>query len=97
MDGSNPNPDPNPTPGAAVDGSNPNPNPTPTPGAAVDGSLVLGLPTYDRFTGGGLTVWDGEEESEVFELPIACGDVCLLGPRVWHQSNPVLSGVRWVI
>ena len=80
-----------------MDGSNPNPNPTPTPGAAVDGSLVLGLPTYDRFTGGGLTVWDGEEESEVFELPIACGDVCLLGPRVWHQSNPVLSGVRWVI
>ena len=23
--------------------------------------------------------------------------MCLLGPRVWHQSNPVLSGVRWVI
>lgn len=35
-------------------------------GAAVDGSLVLGLPTYERFTGGGLTVWDGKEEAEVF-------------------------------
>ena len=66
-------------------------------GAAVDGSLVLGLPTYDRFTGGGLTVWDGEGEAEVFELPVAAGDVCLLGPQVWHQSNPVLSGERWVI
>ena len=63
-------------------------------GAAVDGSLVLGLPTYERFTGGGLTVWDGEGEAEVFQLPICPGDVCLLGPRVWHQSNPVTSGIR---
>ena len=55
-------------------------------GAAVDGSLVLGLPTYERFTGGGLTVWDGEGEAEVFELPIACGDVCILGPRASHPS-----------
>ena len=47
---------------------------------------MLGLPTYERFTGGGLTVWDGEGEAEVFELPIACGDVCILGPRASHPS-----------
>jgi len=79
----------------------PNPDETHLPrhidGAAVDGSLVLGLPTYQRFTGGGLTVWDGEAEAEVFEVPVAAGDVCLLGPQVWHQSNPIFSGERWVI
>ena len=68
IDGANPNPSPSPSPDPDPN-SNPNPdpdpNPNPTPGAAVDGSLVLGLPTYDRFTGGGLTVWDGEEEAEV--------------------------------
>ena len=57
-------PDPNPDPNPDHD-----PDPNPNPGAAVDGSLVLGLPTYDRFTGGGLTVWDGEEEAEVSRGP----------------------------
>lgn len=66
-------------------------------GAAVDGSLVLGLPTYERFTGGGLTVWDGEGDAELFEYPVGCGDVCLLDSKVWHQSNPVTWGERWVL
>uniref|UniRef100_A0A7S4C089 Fe2OG dioxygenase domain-containing protein n=1 Tax=Chrysotila carterae TaxID=13221 RepID=A0A7S4C089_CHRCT len=66
-------------------------------GANVDGSLVLGLPTHEAFEGGGLTVWDGDGESEVFRYPVGVGDVCLLDSRVWHQSNPVLSGERWVI
>jgi len=66
-------------------------------GANVSGSLVLGLPTYQGFTGGGLTVWDGDGEKEVFEYPMGVGEACLLDTRVWHQSNPVLSGERWVI
>jgi len=66
-------------------------------GANVSGSLVLGLPTYKGFTGGGLTVWDGDGEKETFEYPVGVGDACLLDTRVWHQSNPILSGERWVV
>lgn len=67
-------------------------------GANVDGSLVLGLPTYSEFgTSGGLTVWDGENDAEVFRYPVAAGDACLLDSRVWHQSNPITHGERWVI
>lgn len=67
-------------------------------GANVDGSLVLGLPTYREFgDSGGLTVWDGEDDSEVFKYPVASGEVCLLDSRVWHQSNPITRGERWVI
>ena len=67
-------------------------------GANVSGSLVLGLPTYDGFgDSGGLTVWDGENEAEEFVYPVAAGDVCLLDSRVWHQSNPIARGERWVI
>jgi len=67
-------------------------------GANVDGSLVLGLPTYSAFgDSGGLTVWDGENEAEEFVYPVAAGDVCLLDSRVWHQSNPISHGERWVI
>ena len=67
-------------------------------GANVDGSLVLGLPTYSGFgDSGGLTVWDGEADGETFVYPVACGDACLLGSRVWHQSNPISHGERWVI
>jgi len=77
----------------------PNPDETHLPrhidGANVDGSLVLGLPTYDAFgESGGLTVWDGEGEAEVFRYPVASGDACLLDSRVWHQSNPIDSGER---
>ena len=67
-------------------------------GANVDGSLVLGLPTYSGFgDSGGLTVWDGEADGETFVYPVACGDACLLDSRVWHQSNPISHGERWVI
>ena len=67
-------------------------------GANVDGSLVLGLPTYDAFgDSGGLTVWDGENDAEEFVYPVAAGDCCLLDSRVWHQSNPITHGERWVI
>lgn len=67
-------------------------------GANVDGSLVLGLPTYSEFgDSGGLTVWDGENEAETFRYPVASGDACLLDSRVWHQSNPITHGERWVI
>lgn len=80
----------------------PNPDETHLPrhidGANVDGSLVLGLPTYDSFGGtGGLTVWDGENDAEVFRYPVAAGDACLLDSRVWHQSNPIEYGERWVL
>lgn len=80
----------------------PNPEETHLPrhidGANVSGSVVLGLPTYDSFgETGGLTVWDGENDGEVFRYPVACGDACLLDSRVWHQSNPIESGERWVI
>ena len=67
-------------------------------GANIDGSLVLGLPTYSAFgDSGGLTVWDGENEAEEFVYPVASGDVCLLDTRVWHQSNPIAAGERWVL
>ena len=67
-------------------------------GANVDGSLVLGLPTYDAFGAtGGLTVWDGENEAEEFVYPVAAGDAALLDSRVWHQSNAITKGERWVI
>ena len=66
-------------------------------GAGVDGSLVLGLPSECGFGGGGLTVWDGEGDAELFEYPVGCGDVCLLDSKVWHQSNPVTWGERWVL
>ena len=67
-------------------------------GANVDGSLILGLPTYSSFgASGGLTVWDGEDDAEQFVYPVAAGDVCLLDSRVWHQSNPISDGERWVI
>ena len=67
-------------------------------GANVDGSLVLGLPTYDAFDdSGGLTVWDGENDAEEFRYPVAAGDACMLDSRVWHQSNPITHGERWVI
>lgn len=66
-------------------------------GAGVDGSLVLGLPSAPGFGGGGLTVWDGEAEAEAFDYPLGAGDVCLLDSRVWHQSNPVTWGERWVL
>ena len=80
----------------------PNPDETHLPrhidGANVDGSLVLGLPTYDGFgDSGGLTVWDGEDDKEHFRYPVAAGDACLLDSRVWHQSNPISHGERWVI
>ncbi len=67
-------------------------------GANVDGSLVLGLPTYSAFgDSGGLTVWDGENEAEEFVYPVAAGDAALLDSRVWHQSNPIAFGERWVL
>lgn len=66
-------------------------------GAGVDGSLVLGLPSATGFGGGGLTVWDGESEAERFDYPVGPGDACLLDSRVWHQSNPVTWGERWVL
>jgi hypothetical protein len=67
-------------------------------GAQVDGSLVLGLPTYSGFgDSGGLTVWDGDHEKEQFVYPVAAGDACLLDSRVWHQSNPIACGERWVL
>ena len=70
-------------------------------GANVDGSLVLGLPTYEPYEGGGLTVWDGENEREEFVYPVGVGDACMLDSRVWHQSNPIREvrggGERWVI
>lgn len=79
----------------------PNPDETHLPrhidGANVDGSLVLSLPTYEAFEGGGLTVWDGDGEREVFEYPLAAGDAAMLDSRVWHQSNPITAGERWVI
>lgn len=67
-------------------------------GANVDGSLVLGLPTYSSFgDSGGLTVWDGDKDAETFRYPVTSGDACLLDSRVWHQSNPITHGERWVI
>ena len=80
----------------------PNPDETHLPrhidGANIDGSLVLGLPSHAGFGGGGLTVWDGDGDREVFEYPdIGAGDACVLDARVWHQSNPVSSGERWVV
>ena len=80
----------------------PNPDETHLPrhidGANVDGSLVLGLPTYSAFgDSGGLTVWDGENDAEEFRYPVAAGEACMLDSRVWHQSNPIAHGERWVI
>ena len=80
----------------------PNPDETHLPrhidGANVDCSLVLGLPTYDSFgDSGGLTVWDGVDDKEEFRYPVASGDAMLLDSRVWHQSNPINKGERWVI
>jgi len=66
-------------------------------GANVDGSLILGLPSETGFGGGGVTVWDGENDAEKFEYPIGVGDACVLDARVWHQSNPVEWGERWVL
>ena len=44
------------------------------------------------------TVWDGDGDSEVFEYPdLGPGDACVLDTRVWHQSNPITSGERWVV
>lgn len=79
----------------------PNPDETHLPrhidGANVSGSLVLGLPTFDAFGGGGLTVWDGDREREIFEYPVGVGEGAMLDSAVWHQSNPITSGERWVI
>ena len=58
---------------------------------------MLGLPTRESWQGGGLTVWDGDGESERFDYPVAPGQACLLDARVWHQSNPITAGERWVI
>ena len=58
---------------------------------------MLGLPTRESWQGGGLTVWDGDGESERFDYPVAPGQACLLDARVWHQSNPITDGVRWVL
>ena len=53
-------------------------------GGDVDGSLVVGLPTDDPFTGGGLTVWDGpgEGESSVYTYPLGPGEGCFLDAQV---------------
>lgn len=60
-------------------------------GKNVDGSAVIQLPSTSE--GGGLKVWDPEEE----DLMLDSGDIFLLDHGVWHQSNPITSGVRWVI
>jgi hypothetical protein len=68
-------------------------------GGDVDGSLIVGLPTRVPFEGGGLTVWDGPDpgESTTYVYGIDPGAVCFLDAQVWHQSNPVTSGERWVL
>lgn len=46
------------------------------------------------FTGGGVTVWEGEPETE-YVYPMQPGDVCCLDNYVWHQGNPITAGERW--
>ena len=66
-------------------------------GANVDGSLVLGLPTYREFgDSGGLTVWDGEDDSEVFKYPsLRARYAC--STHVYGTSRTRSRGERWVI
>eukprot|EP00750_Incisomonas_marina_P010530 INCI16283.1.p1 GENE.INCI16283.1~~INCI16283.1.p1 ORF type:complete len:427 (-),score=81.37 INCI16283.1:237-1517(-) len=64
-------------------------------GAQVDGSLILGLPS--KFSGGGVTVWEGTRrvDEREWRYPMAPGDVCCLDNFVYHQGNPISSGERW--
>ena len=57
-------------------------------GAAVDGSLVLGLPTYKRFTGGGLTVSTGGSGC----CTPCPSSPCELSPGLSTPSPPTLDG-----
>eukprot|EP00668_Euglena_longa_P005812 GGOE01006856.1.p1 GENE.GGOE01006856.1~~GGOE01006856.1.p1 ORF type:complete len:249 (+),score=21.25 GGOE01006856.1:83-829(+) len=68
-------------------------------GGDVDGSFILQLPTDEPFAGGGLTIWDGPDpnESTQYSYELDVGGVCFLDGQLWHQSNPVTSGERWVL
>eukprot|EP00667_Euglena_gracilis_P010651 EG_transcript_10857 len=68
-------------------------------GGDVDGSFILQLPTDEAFEGGGLTIWDGPgpNESTQYVYDLDVGGVCFLDGQVWHQSNPITSGERWVL
>jgi hypothetical protein len=68
-------------------------------GMLVDGSIVVGLPTDETFTGGGLTIWDGHPDNPdaTYKYPMGPGDICFLDHLVWHQANPIASGERWAL
>ena len=68
-------------------------------GMLVDGSIVVGLPTDEPFTGGGLTIWDGHPDNPdaTYSYPMGPGDICYLDHLVWHQANPIASGERWAL
>jgi hypothetical protein len=45
--------------------------------------LVLGLPTFSAFgDSGGLTVWDGENDTEEFVYPVAADDSTCISEHV---------------
>ena len=65
-------------------------------GPHVDASFILQLHS-ERFTGGGVRVWDSENSRDYTDYALETGDLCMLDHLVWHQSLPVTSGERWVL
>eukprot|EP00438_Fugacium_kawagutii_P024084 Skav212947 [mRNA] locus=scaffold374:556322:557608:- [translate_table: standard] len=64
-------------------------------GPQVHASMILQLHSPKGFGGGGITVWDHSNVPYFYQL--RAGDLCLLDHMVWHQSNEVTSGERWVL
>ena len=64
-------------------------------GPQVHASMILQLHSPKGFAGGGITVWDSEQQEHFYQL--RAGELCLLDHMVWHQSNQVTSGERWVL
>ena len=64
-------------------------------GPQVHASMILQLHSPKSFVGGGITVWDREGQQHFHQL--RTGELCLLDHMVWHQSNQVTSGERWVL
>ena len=64
-------------------------------GPHVDASCILQLHSPQGFAGGGLRVWDATNQCNDYALDT--GDLCMLDHMVWHQSNAVTSGERWVL
>ena len=64
-------------------------------GPQVHASMILQLHSPKGFGGGGVTIWDRETREHVCQL--RTGELCMLDHCIWHQSNIVTSGERWVL